>query len=188
MYPTKILLATDGSKESTPAVRTAVELTNATGSELHVAHAISTAPQRPYPRHFGRAKYEDTLQRKKVAALVLLDEKVRQAETMGGIVTGSYFREGDPVKEVLRLAEDLAEAENLSESETQPLWWALALGADFGGNLTLIGASANVVVAGMSERAGQRISFVKFMIYGIPVTLVSLAIATAYVVVRYYYL
>ncbi len=48
---------------------------------------------------------------------------------------------------------DLAEAQGLSEAQTQPLWWALALGADFGGNLTLIGASANVVVAGMSERA-----------------------------------
>jgi Na+/H+ antiporter NhaD/arsenite permease-like protein len=81
---------------------------------------------------------------------------------------------------------DLAEAEGLSEAKTKALWWALALGADFGGNLTLIGASANVVVAGMSERAGQRISFLRFMAYGIPVTLVSLAIATVYVVARYY--
>jgi nucleotide-binding universal stress UspA family protein len=107
MYPTKILLATDGSKESTPAVSTAVELANTTGSELHVAHAISTAPQRPYPRHYERAQSEEILQRKRVAALVLLDEKVRQAEKMGGIVAGSYYREGDPVKEVLRLAEEL---------------------------------------------------------------------------------
>ena len=107
MYPTKMLLATDGSKESAPAVRTAVELANASGSELHVAHAISTAPQRPYPRHFERAKSEDILQRKRVTALVLLDEKVRQAEKMGGIVVNSYYREGDPVKEVLRLAEKL---------------------------------------------------------------------------------
>ena len=81
---------------------------------------------------------------------------------------------------------DLAETEGLSEAETKPLWWALALGADFGGNLTLIGASANVVVAGMSERAGQRISFLKFLAYGIPVTLLSLAIASIYVVLRYY--
>jgi Na+/H+ antiporter NhaD/arsenite permease-like protein len=50
----------------------------------------------------------------------------------------------------------------------------------------LIGASANVVVAGMSERAGQRISFLKFMVYGIPVTLISLAVATLYVLLRYY--
>jgi nucleotide-binding universal stress UspA family protein len=107
MYPTKMLLATDGSKESAPAVRTAVELANATGSELHVAHAISTAPQRPYTRHFERAKSEDILQRKRVTALVLLDEKVRQVEKMGGIVVNSYYREGDPVKEVLRLAEKL---------------------------------------------------------------------------------
>jgi Na+/H+ antiporter NhaD/arsenite permease-like protein len=87
---------------------------------------------------------------------------------------------------MIPVIQDLAKAENLSEAETQPLWWALALGADFGGNLTLIGASANVVVAGMSERAGKKISFLKFMTYGIPVTLVSLFIATAYVVVRYY--
>jgi nucleotide-binding universal stress UspA family protein len=107
MYPTKILLTTDGSKESTPAVRTAVELANATGSELHVAHAISTSPQRPYPRHIERATSEDILQRKRVADLVLLDEKVRQAEKMGVIVAASYYREGDPVKEVLRLAEEL---------------------------------------------------------------------------------
>ena len=81
---------------------------------------------------------------------------------------------------------DMAEAEGLSEAQTRPLWWALALGADYGGNFTLIGASANVVVAGMSERAGRRISFLQFMLYGIPVTLVSLVIATAYVLLRYY--
>jgi Na+/H+ antiporter NhaD/arsenite permease-like protein len=87
---------------------------------------------------------------------------------------------------MIPVIQDLAEAENLSEAQVEPLWWSLALGADFGGNLTLIGASANVVVAGMSERAGQRISFLKFMLYGIPVTLASLAVATVYVVVRYY--
>ena len=107
MYPTKILLATDGSKESTPAVRTAVELASSTGSELHVVHTISTAPQKPYSRRYERAKSEDILHRKRVAALVLLEEKVKQAEEMGGVGAGSYYREGDPVKEVLRLAEEL---------------------------------------------------------------------------------
>ncbi len=87
---------------------------------------------------------------------------------------------------MIPVIQDLSEAENLSEAKTESLWWALALGADFGGNLTLIGASANVVVAGMSERAGRRISFLKFLLYGIPVTLASLVIATAYVIVRYY--
>jgi Na+/H+ antiporter NhaD/arsenite permease-like protein len=87
---------------------------------------------------------------------------------------------------MIPVVQELAQAEGLSEAEVRPLWWALAIGADFGGNFTLIGASANVVVAGMSERAGKKISFLKFMAYGIPVTLISLAVATPYVLLRYY--
>ena len=87
---------------------------------------------------------------------------------------------------MIPVIQDLADAEGLSEAQTRALWWSLALGADFGGNLTLIGASANVVVAGMSERAGRRISFLQFMLYGIPVTLASLAVATVYVLLRYF--
>ena len=87
---------------------------------------------------------------------------------------------------MIPVIQELAGAEGLSEAEVRPLWWALAIGADFGGNLTLIGASANVVVAGMSERAGRKISFVQFMLYGIPVTLLSLLVATPYVLFRYY--
>jgi Na+/H+ antiporter NhaD/arsenite permease-like protein len=87
---------------------------------------------------------------------------------------------------MIPVIEELAQAEGLPETEVRPLWWALAIGADFGGNLTLIGASANVVVAGMSEKAGKKISFLKFLAYGAPVTLISLAIATPYVLLRYY--
>ncbi|PKO23674.1 MAG: hypothetical protein CVU38_02770 [Chloroflexi bacterium HGW-Chloroflexi-1] len=67
----------------------------------------------------------------------------------------------------------------------EPLWWSLALGACLGGNSTLVGASANVVVASLAERSGHRISFKTFLIYGLPVTLMSLLLATAYVWVRY---
>src|SRR4028118_290697 len=56
---------------------------------------------------------------------------------------------------MIPVIQELARAEDLSEAEVRPLWWALAIGADFGGNLTIIGASANVVVTGMSERAGR---------------------------------
>ena len=66
------------------------------------------------------------------------------------------------------------------------LWWSLALGADYGGNLTTIGASANVVVLGMAERAGSKIRFLEFFKYGVVVTLVSMLIATAYVWIRYF--
>ncbi len=79
-----------------------------------------------------------------------------------------------------------AQTQGLSEGQVRLLWWALALGADFGGNATLIGTSANVVVAGMSERVGKKISFLQFMAYGIPVTILSLAVATLYVLFRYY--
>lgn len=67
----------------------------------------------------------------------------------------------------------------------QPLWWSLALGACLGGNLTLIGASANVVIASIAERSGHPISFGEFLRYGALVTLISMVIATAYVWVRY---
>jgi Na+/H+ antiporter NhaD/arsenite permease-like protein len=87
---------------------------------------------------------------------------------------------------MIPVIQELARAEGLSEAEVRPLWWALTIGADFGGNFTLIGASANVVVAGMSERVGQKISFLQFMAYGIPVTLLSLVVATPYVLLRYY--
>ena len=62
------------------------------------------------------------------------------------------------------------------------LWWALALGACFGGNGTLIGASANVVTAGLSEKAGYPIRFLEFSKVGVPVMLMSLVIATLWLI------
>ena len=66
-----------------------------------------------------------------------------------------------------------------------PLWWALALGACLGGNATIVGASANVVVANLAGRANHPITFRQFLRYGVPVTVVSLAISTGYVYIRY---
>ena len=66
------------------------------------------------------------------------------------------------------------------------LWWALAFGADFGGNATIIGASANVVAIWLAAKAGIKISFWKFAKYGIPVTIVSIAIAAPYLFIRYF--
>lgn len=68
------------------------------------------------------------------------------------------------------------------------LWWALALGADLGGNATSIGASANVVVVGLSERSGHRISFRQWLRFGLPVTAVTLGVSLAYLWVRYFLL
>ena len=67
----------------------------------------------------------------------------------------------------------------------EPLWWCLSLGACLGGNGTLIGASANVIIASLAARAGQPISFLAFLRYGAATVLLSLVIATAYVWVLY---
>jgi Na+/H+ antiporter NhaD/arsenite permease-like protein len=66
------------------------------------------------------------------------------------------------------------------------LWWALALGADLGGNATAIGASANVVILGMAERAGKRISFWEFTKYGLIVTFITIALCVPYLWLRYF--
>jgi len=67
----------------------------------------------------------------------------------------------------------------------EPLWWSLALGACLGGNATIVGASANVVVANMAGRAGHGITFASFLRYGLPVALMSLALSTVYLYARY---
>jgi len=68
----------------------------------------------------------------------------------------------------------------IPNAEANILWWALALGACFGGNATLIGASANVVTAGLAEKAGYPITFIEFMKAGLPVMIVTLIISTVW--------
>jgi len=66
------------------------------------------------------------------------------------------------------------------------LWWSLAFGADFGGNATIIGASANVVAIGLAAKAGYKISFWKFAKFGVPVTLISIAMVYPYLYFFYF--
>lgn len=70
-------------------------------------------------------------------------------------------------------------------ADGQVLWWALAFGADLGGNATAIGASANVVMLGLAERAGHRIGFWEFTKYGLVVTLVTVTATAPYLWFRY---
>jgi Na+/H+ antiporter NhaD/arsenite permease-like protein len=73
-------------------------------------------------------------------------------------------------------------------THSQALWWALGLGADFGGNLTAIGASANVVMLGIARRADCPISFWEFTRKGAVVTAVSIALSAIYLWLRYFVL
>ncbi|MDZ7861043.1 MAG: ArsB/NhaD family transporter [Candidatus Krumholzibacteriota bacterium] len=66
-----------------------------------------------------------------------------------------------------------------------PLWWSLALGSCLGGNGTIIGASANVVISGFSEKTKTPLNFRNYFRYGFPIMLVSITIATAYLLTRY---
>ncbi|HET8684116.1 MAG TPA: ArsB/NhaD family transporter, partial [Micromonosporaceae bacterium] len=80
---------------------------------------------------------------------------------------------------------ELVEADG-GGSGSQVLWWSLALGADLGGNATAVGASANVVILGMAERAGRRITFWEFTRYGLVVAAITVALCVPYLWLRYF--
>jgi len=69
----------------------------------------------------------------------------------------------------------------------EPVWWSLALGACLGGNGSLVGAAANVMVSGMGERAGHPISFFRFLKIGLPLMLMTIVIANIYLYLRYFW-
>ncbi len=70
-------------------------------------------------------------------------------------------------------------------AENMVLYWALILGADLGGNATILGSAPNIVAVGLLAQAGYRLSFVRFMRDGVPVTLVTLLLATVWLLIRY---
>lgn len=101
------------------------------------------------------------------AALSAIVDNIPYVATMSPVVADLVHAQGDA-------------------GQSRVLWWALALGADLGGNATAVGASANVVVLGLAERAGQRISFWQFTRYGLVVTLVTVGLAMPYLWLRYF--
>ena len=74
---------------------------------------------------------------------------------------------------------------NAITGHTHALWWALSLGACLGGNLTIIGAAANVIVSETATTKGHPISFMRFMKYGALVTFISLTLSSVYLYFRY---
>jgi len=73
-----------------------------------------------------------------------------------------------------------------SAESIQPIWWSLALGSCLGGNGTLVGASANVIMFGFAKRNNVPLSFKGYLLYGVPLTLLTLVIASIYILLRYY--
>ncbi len=68
----------------------------------------------------------------------------------------------------------------------EPVWWALSLGACLGGNGSLVGASANLIVAGFAERAGHPIRFLTFMLMAFPAMLLTVVVASVYLYLRHF--
>lgn len=130
MFPTRILLATDGSAEAVLAEEAAVDLANGTGSELHVAYVVSKVPEIPYPTSSARKQSEELLQRRRLGGLKLLDERVEQMEGLGGSVAASHYREGNPEKMIVRLGEEI-EAGLIMTGGQRRSWFERIFGAGF---------------------------------------------------------
>ncbi|MET4781027.1 ArsB/NhaD family transporter [Glaciihabitans sp. UYNi722] len=105
-----------------------------------------------------------------------------------GLLFGSAIFSGivDNIPFVATLAPLTNDLVQAGGAAAHPLWWALALGADLGGNATAIGASANVVAIGIAKRNGQPISFWTFTKYGLIVTAVTVTLSLPYLWLRYF--
>jgi Na+/H+ antiporter NhaD/arsenite permease-like protein len=103
----------------------------------------------------------------------------------GSGVLGAFFDNIPYVATMAPIVEGLV-AQAPDPQTGQALWWAFALGADFGGNGTAVAASANVVAIGIAARSGHRISFWEFTKYGAIVTVLSMAMGWVYVWLRYF--
>ncbi|GAY76129.1 Na+/H+ antiporter NhaD type [Sporolactobacillus inulinus] len=86
------------------------------------------------------------------------------------------------VATMIPLIQDMGQ---MGVNDLEPIWWSLSLGACLGGNGMLIGASANLIVAGLSGKEGYPITFLRFMKIGLPVMILSLVISTVYIYFRY---
>lgn len=90
------------------------------------------------------------------------------------------------VATMIPLIDHFAQDPSIGQTAILPVWWSLALGACLGGNATLIGASANVVSAGISGKSGYRITFWEFTKYGIMITFINLLVSHIYIYLRYF--
>lgn len=99
-----------------------------------------------------------------------------------GVISGII----DNIPYTATMAPMLVEIEKtMGASYAYPLWWALSLGACLGGNMTIIGAAANVIVSENAAKSGHPIAFMRFLKYGVAVVAISLAISTAYIYLRF---
>ena len=110
IFPTKILLATDGSQEAALALSTAVDLANSTNSELHVVTVGPWSPDPAYAVHeasYRYETYEEASEAIRKEAQEILDKQVREIEEAGGTVQEAHLRRGRRDDEIVRLGDEL---------------------------------------------------------------------------------
>ena len=129
-------MVADGSDGASLAVRAAVELAEGTGSELHLVHVVPIVPERPRPyswanHSWAKERSEAQLEWRKLGGLKLLDDQVRRVEEeLGGTLTRTYYREGRPEKEVIRLGDEIDAGLIVTKSQGRP-WLERIFGAGF---------------------------------------------------------
>ncbi len=106
IFPTKILLATDGSEEASLAARTAVDLADKTGSELHVAFVLRTQDAPDYDTTDFDTEQPPEEEIRQMGQR-LLDQQVRRVEEIGGTVAAAHFRMARPDRGILAVGEDV---------------------------------------------------------------------------------
>jgi len=105
IFPTTILLATDGSKEAQLAATTAADLTQKTNSELHVLTVGPDYPLYELPEH--PAEFEDVLRENRREAKEMLEEQAKQIEEAGVTINETHLREGRAAEEIVEVAEEI---------------------------------------------------------------------------------
>lgn len=134
MFPTKILVATNGSQEARPALEAAVDLSNGTGSELQIVYVVPTAIGPPSPGAAGGGRDDVYLEQRRLAGFRLLEDQRCRVEDLGGSVAAAHYREGRPEKEVVRLAGELDVGLIVTGGRRRP-WFVRLFGAGFSSNV-----------------------------------------------------
>jgi nucleotide-binding universal stress UspA family protein len=106
-FPTRILLAIDGSEEAALATEAATELSKNTASEVHLAYVLPTPERLAYPHRFPAEVREDLFEQAKKEAGEFLDKQAEQIRSDGGSVTEVHLRTGRPDHEIIKLSDDL---------------------------------------------------------------------------------
>jgi nucleotide-binding universal stress UspA family protein len=107
IFPTKILLATDGSEEARQAAQAAAELSKDTGSEVHVAYVLPSPTELRGHHLYSQEVMRSVLEQAEGEARSFLEEQAKQIGASGGKIAETHLRAGEPDKEIVRLGEEL---------------------------------------------------------------------------------